>query len=115
YGGWPLSGEIDIFESFQPGVAGPQPTGGANEIHGTLHYGYAWPLNQNSGASYTPPTNIWEEFHTYIVEWEEGEIRWYVDDVLFARNSGNWFRSEEHTSELQSRENLVCRLLLEKK
>src|SRR5690606_42156529 len=31
--------------------------------------------------------------------------------------SGRWIRarSEEHTSELQSRENLVCRLLLEKK
>src|SRR5690606_41877143 len=31
--------------------------------------------------------------------------------------AGNFFkvRSEEHTSELQSRENLVCRLLLEKK
>src|SRR5690606_40439497 len=28
---------------------------------------------------------------------------------------GHWNRSEEHTSELQSRENLVCRLLLEKK
>src|SRR5690606_41798930 len=28
---------------------------------------------------------------------------------------GNDPRSEEHTSELQSRENLVCRLLLEKK
>src|SRR5690606_41850342 len=28
---------------------------------------------------------------------------------------GGEFRSEEHTSELQSRENLVCRLLLEKK
>src|SRR5690606_41446566 len=27
----------------------------------------------------------------------------------------NVMRSEEHTSELQSRENLVCRLLLEKK
>src|SRR5690606_29958788 len=27
----------------------------------------------------------------------------------------NIWRSEEHTSELQSRENLVCRLLLEKK
>src|SRR5690606_42017435 len=27
----------------------------------------------------------------------------------------SWRRSEEHTSELQSRENLVCRLLLEKK
>src|SRR5690625_5926604 len=27
----------------------------------------------------------------------------------------NWARSEEHTSELQSRGHLVCRLLLEKK
>src|SRR5207302_8978380 len=37
------------------------------------------------------------------------------------RSAGAWIRppsatrSEEHTSELQSRENLVCRLLLEKK
>src|SRR5690606_40295071 len=29
--------------------------------------------------------------------------------------AGHLSRSEEHTSELQSRENLVCRLLLEKK
>src|SRR5437016_11824410 len=29
--------------------------------------------------------------------------------------SGDWRRSEEHTSELQSLTNLVCRLLLEKK
>src|SRR2546427_4060841 len=29
--------------------------------------------------------------------------------------SDNWLRSEEHTSELQSQSNLVCRLLLEKK
>src|SRR5690606_40663607 len=29
--------------------------------------------------------------------------------------SSHYHRSEEHTSELQSRENLVCRLLLEKK
>src|SRR3712207_7332787 len=28
---------------------------------------------------------------------------------------GTWARSEEHTSELQSRQYLVCRLLLEKK
>src|SRR2546427_8565000 len=27
----------------------------------------------------------------------------------------SWMRSEEHTSELQSQSNLVCRLLLEKK
>src|SRR2546429_2554062 len=32
-----------------------------------------------------------------------------------ARDSGRHLRSEEHTSELQSRLHLVCRLLLEKK
>src|SRR5207302_7273015 len=32
-----------------------------------------------------------------------------------AGENGRGLRSEEHTSELQSRENLVCRLLLEKK
>src|SRR2546427_2472981 len=32
-----------------------------------------------------------------------------------ARRSGSVLRSEEHTSELQSQSNLVCRLLLEKK
>src|SRR5690606_41428610 len=32
-----------------------------------------------------------------------------------AVDSEHFTRSEEHTSELQSRENLVCRLLLEKK
>src|SRR5690606_41943228 len=35
------------------------------------------------------------------------------DRMLFSCNI--FIRSEEHTSELQSRENLVCRLLLEKK
>src|SRR5690606_39823787 len=40
-----------------------------------------------------------------------------VDCVLTGASSGEegLVRSEEHTSELQSRENLVCRLLLEKK
>src|SRR5206468_10115809 len=47
-----------------------------------------------------------------------------VDDVIFVRDSScdagvelgcANARSEEHTSELQSRSDLVCRLLLEKK
>src|SRR2546430_4012020 len=38
------------------------------------------------------------------------------DGVLeVPRPHGPWRRSEEHTSELQSQSNLVCRLLLEKK
>src|SRR5436309_11371921 len=39
----------------------------------------------------------------------------YGKDVYDRFIAANPFRSEEHTSELQSRENLVCRLLLEKK
>src|SRR5690606_40848096 len=35
--------------------------------------------------------------------------------ACFGSVLGLFLRSEEHTSELQSRENLVCRLLLEKK
>src|SRR5699024_3198939 len=39
-----------------------------------------------------------------------------VDDVdVFVPHQANMRRSEEHTSELQSRFDLVCRLLLEKK
>src|SRR5690606_19331687 len=46
-----------------------------------------------------------------------GEMRPDVDDVVVLGIGGSALgpRSEEHTSELQSRENLVCRLLLEKK
>src|SRR2546422_4097273 len=38
-----------------------------------------------------------------------------ADEVVLARLDGGARRSEEHTSELQSRLHLVCRLLLEKK
>src|SRR5690606_42154559 len=37
------------------------------------------------------------------------------DSQVIATSNAMYTRSEEHTSELQSRENLVCRLLLEKK
>src|SRR5690606_41275218 len=36
-------------------------------------------------------------------------------DAVCPKENAQRVRSEEHTSELQSRENLVCRLLLEKK
>src|SRR2546430_13375777 len=38
-----------------------------------------------------------------------------IHQPLFPPYRGILFRSEEHTSELQSQSNLVCRLLLEKK
>src|SRR5690606_41124448 len=44
-----------------------------------------------------------------------GDCRQQSDRYEIAFVSDHCPRSEEHTSELQSRENLVCRLLLEKK
>src|SRR5690606_41592072 len=51
-----------------------------------------------------------------------GDLAEFVDaalaggvDIVQLRDKTGGARSEEHTSELQSRENLVCRLLLEKK
>src|SRR3712207_8580904 len=38
-----------------------------------------------------------------------------LDAAVMARDVQGQLRSEEHTSELQSRQYLVCRLLLEKK
>src|SRR5690349_7981620 len=40
-------------------------------------------------------------------------IRFFLDEFFIKKRNGP--RSEEHTSELQSRRDLVCRLLLEKK
>src|SRR2546430_5335063 len=42
-------------------------------------------------------------------------LTFYVGSVLLIVTVVPWVRSEEHTSELQSQSNLVCRLLLEKK
>src|SRR2546428_8345322 len=36
-------------------------------------------------------------------------------EIIVNTDASVWVRSEEHTSELQSRSDLVCRLLLEKK
>src|SRR5437016_10141043 len=40
---------------------------------------------------------------------------WFSSTPVLVSNDGGKTRSEEHTSELQSLTNLVCRLLLEKK
>src|SRR2546426_12811127 len=42
-------------------------------------------------------------------------LRCSTKSAAMTRNCGSRWRSEEHTSELQSPCNLVCRLLLEKK
>lgn len=98
YGGWAGSGEIDIMEavnlkakSDEGGKLTDEPE---SRIHGTLHYGKAWPNNVYSGMGYRLPNNVnpADGFHEYAVEWEEGEIRWYVDKVHFAtQTKEGWY------------------------
>ncbi|MAM88802.1 MAG: hypothetical protein CME36_15970 [unclassified Hahellaceae] len=84
YGGWAASGEIDIMEAVNLGAAG------GNEVHGTIHYGGKWPNNTHKGKSVTPASSVSENFHVYAIEWEEGEIRWYVNDRLYATQT-EWY------------------------
>jgi beta-glucanase (GH16 family) len=84
YGTWAASGEIDIVEATNPGATG------GNTIYGTLHYGGQFPNNVLSGEQYGVATDVTADFHTYVLEWDQAEIRWYVDSILFAvRNT--WF------------------------
>ncbi|WJG09197.1 family 16 glycosylhydrolase [Aliiglaciecola sp. LCG003] len=86
YGGWPHSGEVDIFEAVNLGVPRtPSSDQIQTDVYGTLHYGQTWPNNDSSGLNYLLPDNQnpADDFHVYAIEWEEGEIRWYVDGVLY--------------------------------
>jgi beta-glucanase (GH16 family) len=86
YGVWAASGEIDIAEAVNLGAAG------GNNIFGVIHYGGSWPNNVSSGETYQVATDVTADFHTYALEWDVAELRWYVDGILFAvRNS--WFSS----------------------
>src|SRR5436309_13873642 len=63
--------------------------------------------SSRGGGAYSPPTARWFQSPLSLATGHCG---------MNARSRRpHTTRSEEHTSELQSRENLVCRLLLEKK
>ena len=74
YGTWAAGGEIDILEVFS---RDPEPF-----TQAALHYGMAWPLNTYTYAKYTGVDPA-DGFHVYAVEWDEQEIRWFVDGVHF--------------------------------
>src|SRR5436309_11324691 len=65
-----------------------------------------------------PETDCAVELFTLVIAIGLLDLARRLKDLHFyheLRGPEDQWRSEEHTSELQSRENLVCRLLLEKK
>jgi beta-glucanase (GH16 family) len=82
YGPWPCSGEIDVTEA-----RGQEP----NKVLGTIHFGSRWPGNVHAGKDYIFPDNgTIADFHVYALEWEPGEIRWYVDGKQYEDQTFWW-------------------------
>src|SRR5690625_6744232 len=74
----------------------------------------------HSGIYYRPGSyrarNCVDGRHQLVSFSEENGVKYEMcGKVIVAANEEEMIRSEEHTSELQSRGHLVCRLLLEKK
>src|SRR5690606_40876421 len=67
----------------------------------------------NDGVIESRKKDVKEFINHHLLDAHDFTFLSYKDDS--GKDVYVGFRSEEHTSELQSRENLVCRLLLEKK
>lgn len=75
--GWPACGEIDIVE-----LIGSQP----NLIHATAHWGSqgsSTSISHTNTRALSGGEKFSDEFHVYSLEWEEDNVRWYIDDVLY--------------------------------
>ncbi len=83
-GSWAATGEIDVMEATNLGVFGN------NSVFGTIHYGGEFPANTFTGTKTEVDTDATTNFHNYAIEWDADEIRWYVDDVLYATQNSWW-------------------------
>lgn len=73
--GWPHNGEIDIMENvgFEPTV-----------IHGTVHGpGYSGANGIGGAKQLSSNERYADDFHTFAIEWEAEEIRWYMDGEMY--------------------------------
>jgi beta-glucanase (GH16 family) len=71
---WPACGEIDIMENI-----GKEP----DIIHATIH-GPGYSAGQGPTNQYSLPAPVASAFHVFAIEWEQSEIRWYVDGTLYS-------------------------------
>lgn len=87
YGQWPKCGEIDIME-----VLGNQ----TDTAYGTLHYGE--PHADQQGIYKLSEGTFASDFHEFSVEWEPGEMRYYIDGNLY-KTINDWFTAVDGEDE----------------
>lgn len=82
YGPWAASGEIDLME-----IVGERP----QEVLNSIHFGSAYPMRSLVTTTHALPAgSLVSDWHEYAVEWEPGEIRFYVDDVHTSTHRHWW-------------------------
>ncbi|MBN2617032.1 MAG: family 16 glycosylhydrolase [Spirochaetales bacterium] len=87
YGPWPACGEIDIME-----VLGHE----TNKVYGTLHYGNP---KKSSGTNYVLESGSFSDsYHTFTLDWLPGEIKWYIDGVLY-QTQNDWYSNNDEAPE----------------
>jgi beta-glucanase (GH16 family) len=67
----PWYSEIDIME-----FLGHEPT----ILYGTLHYHTFDGQKKSTSGTWKGDIDFTKDFHIYKLEWEPGEIRWFIDD-----------------------------------
>ena len=92
YGGWPTSGEIDVFESRGDIMSQVQGSNHSGTSPGTLNT----QTRKFSDSGLEPPGFTTADWHTYDFQWVPGStnnpgfLKWYVDGVLYETNHGGW-------------------------
>ena len=87
YGSWPACGEIDIVEMLghQTGIT-----------YSNIHYGN--PHGDQQGVFMLDEGKFSDDFHVFACEWEPGEIKFYVDGILF-HTVNDWYSAKTATAD----------------
>lgn len=72
------TGELDVLEAIGTDGSGSEHT----KVHQTVWYDYSGTHRQQPTTVTVPGALPSAAYHVYAVEWERGEMRWYIDDVL---------------------------------
>jgi beta-glucanase (GH16 family) len=91
--GWPACGEIDIWEAIDT----------KDITYGTVHTGWSYLTYGGSPSQSSPSTsgntyadqNLW---HVYAIEWDDEQIRWYVDGRQYHTYTNQHFSEGDYTT-----------------
>lgn len=97
YGGWPLSGEIDILEAVNLGASCAACTGhvGENRTLSALHFGDSPPRNAHIDQRVALPDGALpsDDFHVWTLEWARGLMRFYLDGRMYWQVTADQWRT----------------------